>query len=427
MLETSDAAERPADAPASDFTLDAGFLPSILEVVCRNTGMGFAAVARVTAHEWVAAMVKDDIDFGLSAGDELDIDTTICKEVRASRDPVFIENVAQSPHWSAHPTPARYGFQSYISMPIFRPGGAFYGTLCAIDVHPRAIDRPEIVNMFRLFADLIGHHLDAQERLATSEANLATSEANLASSEANLATSEANLATSQASLTDERATSELREQFIAVLGHDLRSPLSALTSGISILARQPQSEKSGQILTLMRQSSSRMSGLIDNVLDFARGRLGGGISLDRQPVDMTALLAELVEEHRSSHPDRQIRLDCPRDLYLNCDPRRLSQLVSNLLGNALTHGSSAEPVRVVCQQNDGFTLSVANGGAAISDGARARLFQPFKRGGQGNSSGDGLGLGLYIASQVAIAHGGALSVKSDEQETVFTLNIPAAA
>ena len=411
MLETSDAAERPADAPASDFTLDAGFLPSILEVVCRNTGMGFAAIARVTAHEWVAAMVKDDIDFGLSAGDELDVDTTICKEVRASREPVFIENVAQSPFWSAHPTPARYGFQSYISMPIFRPGGAFYGTLCAIDVHPRAIDRPEIVNMFRLFADLIGHHLDAQERLATSEANLATSEANLA--------------TSQANLTDERATSELREQFIAVLGHDLRSPLSALTSGISILGRQPQSEKSGHVLTLMRQSSSRMSGLIDNVLDFARGRLGGGISLDRQSVDMTALLAELVEEHRSSHPDREIRLDCPRDLYLNCDPRRLSQLVSNLLGNALTHGSSAEPVRVVCQQDDGFTLSVANGGAAISDGALARLFQPFKRGGQDSSgSGDGLGLGLYIASQVAIAHGGGLSVKSDQRETVFTLHIP---
>src|SRR5207253_10573878 len=109
---------------------------SILEVVCRTTGMGFAAVARVTDQRWVCCAVRDEIAFGLKPGGELKVETTICDQIRQSGHPVVIDQVSSDPMFCGHPTPAMYGFQSYISMPIRRADGSFFGTLCAIDPKP---------------------------------------------------------------------------------------------------------------------------------------------------------------------------------------------------------------------------------------------------------------------------------------------------
>src|SRR5258707_10173235 len=143
-------------------------VPTILEVVCRTTGMGFAAVARVTEDRWIACGVRDEIAFGLRPGGELKVETTICNEIRDSRQPVVIDHVAEDPKFHGHPTPAQYGFQSYISVPILRKDGSFFGTLCAIDPRPARLNTPEVIGMFKLFADLIAFHLDARERLETS-------------------------------------------------------------------------------------------------------------------------------------------------------------------------------------------------------------------------------------------------------------------
>ena len=97
-------------------------VPTILEVVCRTTGMGFAAVARVTEDRWIACAVRDEIEFGLKPGGELKVETTICDEIRAERRAVVIDHVAEDEAFCGHPTPAMYGFQSYISMPIIRAG-----------------------------------------------------------------------------------------------------------------------------------------------------------------------------------------------------------------------------------------------------------------------------------------------------------------
>jgi len=115
---------------------------SILEVVCLTTGMGFAAVARVTEDRWVACAVKDDIAFGLKPGGELKVETTICNEIRQSGNAVVIDHVAQDALFCKHPTPGMYGFQSYISMPIVRSDGSFFGTLCAIDPRPVVLNTP---------------------------------------------------------------------------------------------------------------------------------------------------------------------------------------------------------------------------------------------------------------------------------------------
>src|SRR5205085_12496698 len=135
------------------------------EVVCRTTGMGFAAVARVTEVRWVACSVRRGIAFGLRSGGELKVETTICDEIRQSREGVVINHVAEDEVYCGHPTPAMYGFQSYISMPITLRDGRFFGTLCAIDPRPAKLRTPETIEMFKLFAELIAFHIDANERL----------------------------------------------------------------------------------------------------------------------------------------------------------------------------------------------------------------------------------------------------------------------
>ncbi len=226
-------------------------------------------------------------------------------------------------------------------------------------------------------------------------------------------------------LADAREASALREQFIAVLGHDLRNPLAAISGAARLLRKQPQTDKSLAFIGLMETSVDRMAALIDNVLDFARGRLGGGLSLTRSDVPLDRLLRQVIAELRSAHPGRLIETEFSSPQTARVDPTRIGQLMSNLLGNAITHGDPQTPVRVGGEVVRGAVeLWVANGGEPISKMAMERLFQPFFRG-EVRASQQGLGLGLYIASEIAAAHGGGLTVRSDTSETRFTLRIPA--
>lgn len=226
----------------------------------------------------------------------------------------------------------------------------------------------------------------------------------------------------------EREISQLREQFIAVLGHDLRNPLASISSGIRLLTdRENISSKGERILALMQGSVVRASDLIENVLDFARGRLGGGLSLLRSAdAPLTPLLEQVVAEIGSVSPGRDIRCTFTMSDPVDCDRTRIGQLLSNLLGNAVTHGSKTQPIEVR-GDTDGarFTLSVANGGIPISPSAMEKLFEPFFRG-ERRPTQMGLGLGLHIASEIAKAHDGELTVVSNDVETRFTFTMPLA-
>ncbi|WP_391581035.1 PAS domain-containing sensor histidine kinase [Rhizobium laguerreae] len=231
-------------------------------------------------------------------------------------------------------------------------------------------------------------------------------------------------ATIKAKLAFEQQTAELREEFIAVLGHDLRNPLASISAAARILRKEKQTDRAIKVLDLMQGSVVRMSALIDNVLDFARGRLGGGITLERRAEHLEPLLRQVIEELRFSHLDRAIEVTIEFDGPINCDSGRIGQLVSNLLGNALTHGAPDEPVRLSAATVDGkLELWIANGGAPISSEAMTGLFQPFFKGEAGTSQ-RGLGLGLHIASEIARAHGGTITVSSDDKETRFTFVMP---
>ena len=374
-------------------------VPRILEVICRTTGMGFAAVARVTEDRWVACAVRDEIDFGLKPGGELKVQTTICDEIRASGQSVVIDHVAEDAMFRGHHTPAMYGLESYISVPI-QFQGEFFGTLCAIDPRPARLKDSQALPMFELFAELIGSQLDAERRLAASEA----------------------------ALLDEREAAELREQFIAVLGHDLRNPLASIDAAGRLLKRTPLDGRAVTLVDTLHQSVGRMAGLIDNVLDLARGRLGGGFVVERRPEpDLGRALEQVVTEMRLAYPDRRIDADIRLDRPVDADGRRVAQLLSNLIANALSHGREGAPIAVraaVVGRN--LELSVANAGDAIPEGARAKLFQPFNRAIY-RPKQQGLGLGLWIAAEIAKAHGGDLDVASDDRETRFTFRMPLAA
>jgi sigma-B regulation protein RsbU (phosphoserine phosphatase) len=143
------------------------------------------------------------------------------------------------------------------------------------------------------------------------------------------------------SLADERQTSELREQFIAVLGHDLRNPLASISAGARILGRDAKTDRDHQVVAMLQSTVVRMTGLIDNVLDFARGRLGGGITLDRNArAPLEPVLHQVIDELRLASIGREIVEMYALDEPIDCDRSRIGQMVSNLVGNAITHGAS---------------------------------------------------------------------------------------
>lgn len=286
-------------------------------------------------------------------------------------------------------------------MPITLSGGAFFGTLCAIDPRPARLRDGKTVEMFRLFADLIAQHVDAEMKLAAGRTALAGAQ----------------------------ETAALREEFIAVLGHDLKNPLALIKAGTRLLRKEDGTLERGRILDLIDSTTERMDALIEDVLDFARGRLGGGLDLTLNgEIDLAPALAHVVEEARAARPDREIVAAIGRPLRVSqVDAGRLAQLLSNLIGNAIAHGSPDGPIRVIATAGAGtLDISVANAGPPICREDMGRLFQPFERG-RGATPRQGLGLGLYIASQIAGAHGGGLEAVSDADETRFSFRMPLAA
>lgn len=372
-------------------------VPSLLRIVCDNTGMRFAAVARVTDGTWTACAVEDSINFGLLPGGQLDLNTTLCKEARAARLPVVIDHASKDPTYHDHPTPRIYGIESYISVPIIRPDGEYFGNLCAIDPEPNLISDSKTIAMFESFAELIGRQLALEQRREATEVELL----------------------------DARQTAELRDQFIAVLGHDLRNPLASVGAIGEILSRRPDAAiaKYGQRL---RANTRRMSKLIADVLDLARGRMGAGMGLRIEAVaDLETALRDVVAELRDSHPRWVIDESYRMDGEVECDLSRVQQLLSNLLGNALAYGAPSEPL-VVKVSIDLFWLeiSVRNGGQPISQNNLQKIFEPFWRPAESRPGG-GLGLGLHICSQIVKAHGGVLQVSSSlDNGTCFTARLP---
>ena len=372
-------------------------VPTILRVVSEVTGLRFSMIARVTADHWVACAVHDQIDFGVKAGGTLDVRTTLCSEVHESREPIVINHATEDPIYRYHPTPKLYGFESYISVPIILGDGRYFGNVCALDPLPREVNQPKILEMMKLFGQLIGLQLAAEERQRSTDALLL----------------------------DANQTAELREHFIAVLGHDLRNPITSVVMGADVLLREAAVGLQRTTLQRIRASGVRMTALVSDLLDFARSKLGAGMTLAlSDTADLAAALRHVVAEIASAHPQREIRVVVDIPAPVRCDAARVSQLLSNLLANAVEHGAIDRPIEVsALRSTEGLRIAVRNEGPPIPPGVVPLLFRPYSRGGNGPARG--LGLGLYIALEIARSHGGTLEVQSTADDgTRFTFTLP---
>jgi signal transduction histidine kinase len=370
-------------------------VPTLLKVLCEMTGLRFAAVAGVEGSTWTAYAVRDDLSLEVQPGDELSLMASLGFDSRAARLPIVFEEAGMDPCLRGQ---TFRSIKSFISVPIIVGSERHFGTLCALDSNPTSLREPRILSMFNEFAALIASELEqhsARER-------------------------------ERSALLDERATNELREQFIAILGHDLRNPLHAVFAGGELLERRLTDPAQRMIASRIKVHARRMSSLINDVLDFARGRLGGGIGLELADVDnITEGLTSVMEELQVAQPDCKILSHIDVSRSVPCDLGRLQQVASNLVKNALTHGRPGSPIQFIARTDvHDLVLEVWNAGVPIPPESMAKIFEPFWRNSV-SPSRDGLGLGLHICSQIVRAHQGQIAVTSTaEHGTQFTVRLP---
>jgi signal transduction histidine kinase len=222
-----------------------------------------------------------------------------------------------------------------------------------------------------------------------------------------------------------------RDLFLAILSHDLRNPLNSISVSAAAISEfggpDPDTlDCAAQIST----SAQVMARMISDLLDYTRTRLGAGMPVSPVPMDLDALCRELFQEFRSAHPQREIRYVADGDLRGDWDADRLRQAISNVLGNAVQHGDEGAPIDLRATGNpSSVVIQVQNGGAPIPPGELARIFDPLVRGSgakppRADRPGS-IGLGLYIAREIARSHGGRIDVTSTASTgTTFTISLP---
>jgi len=219
----------------------------------------------------------------------------------------------------------------------------------------------------------------------------------------------------------------LNEMFVAVVGHDLRNPLSALSSGIDLLGMYTTDPMQTKTLARMTDASKRMVEMIEQLLDLSRARLGGGVGFvrQRQQVAIDTLVRRVIDELHASYPDREIALDITGDCSTAGDPERLLQLFSNIVSNALSHGVHDGAVTATVAGNARDVVVRVDNAGTIPPDQLATLFEPFHgRAKARTSASKGLGLGMYISRQIALAHGGEITVECPAGATCVVVRLP---
>jgi len=285
-----------------------------------------------------------------------------------------------------------------VSAPVVLTNGRCFGMLCALD--PTSLDRSDdrIRSKFKCLSSVIASQID-QLMLRDRE---------------------------KTAFLDERSAGLLREQFIAILGHDLRNPLQAIFASSDLLARRLDQPALAHMAARIKTNARRMSSLIDDVLDFARAKLGGGIGVELTEVeDIGHGLMTVVQELQDGQMDCEIIANFHVARSVRCDLGRLQQVASNLLGNALAHGQPHTPIKINARTDeDDLVLEVWNAGEPIPAESLSKIFEPFWRHSV-SASRNGLGLGLHICSQIVRAHHGSISVTSTQEGgTQFTARLP---
>ncbi len=380
-------------------------IPDVLELMAQLTGMRFAAVARVTDRHWIACRTYDRLGFGLQAGDTLPLEFTFCDQICRNGQPIFFGHAAADPQWHAHPIPAHYGFQSYLSVPIRLADGSIFGTLCALDPEPRAMD-VVIVGKAELLAQLVGQQLMAEARAADS-------------AQASLA------AWRQAGKAG--ASAQLRGEFIGILAHDLRNPLLSMRATVDMLALDELNQRQAPTLRALQRSLLRMEELIDFALDFAQGSDPGCIALDYDHGDeLQEALLQVIEETHAAYAAQVLSVRVAIDEPVHCDAIRIAQVLGSLTINAIVHGQPESLITIDVRSGNGWLdLQVVNldGIAPV----RLAALQASARPQALDRPTAGTELGLHMAAEIARAHHGGLEIAPATDGTRFAMRIPTGA
>jgi signal transduction histidine kinase len=213
-----------------------------------------------------------------------------------------------------------------------------------------------------------------------------------------------------------------------MLGHDLRTPLSAILSAAAVLRRRARSDEEAKLPDIILRSSRRMARLIQDMLDMSQSRMGGGVRIVRDEIDLSDLVANAIAEVEGASPSGRFDAQAFGDTTGFWDGERLAQVVSNLLSNAIKHGAPFEPVRIRIdgRKASHVTVQVTNHGPPIPRELLPAIFDPFRHGHpRRDARAKGVGLGLYIAERILAAHAGTISVESSADEgTTFTVVLP---
>jgi signal transduction histidine kinase len=220
-----------------------------------------------------------------------------------------------------------------------------------------------------------------------------------------------------------------RDQVMGILGHDLRNPLSAITALARVtMQRDDVPEEVRERLAQMDRAAKRSLAMVESLLDFSESRWKGSLPIRPVLARPADIAARVIEELSIANPERLIVLAVQGREPFELDPVRIEQVLSNLVGNALVHGSPETPIEVVVDAGaHEALLAVTNRGPVIPPERTASMFQPFTQGAAANNNGDrrGLGLGLYIVQQIVAAHGGTISVESSTAlGTTFMVRLP---
>jgi signal transduction histidine kinase len=367
-------------------------VPTILDVVCQTTGMGFAAVARVTEDKWIACSVRDDIDFGLKPGGELEIKSTICYEIQSSHELVVIDHVSEDALYCNHHTPARYGFESYISVPILLEDGSMFGTLCAIDPKPAQVNNAKTIGMFKLFAELIGFHLTAQLQMIKSQEKLAESLSQLTS-----------------------VNQEL-EEFSYSVSHDLRTPLRAIDGYSQLLTDEYAAvldDKGRDYIDHVQTESRRMGTVIDNLTSLAWLTQ---VKVIKKQINLSEMFQKITPDFQKRDSARSVSWVIQDNVLALADERLTATLLQNLISNAWKFTSQQNAAKIEfgsSQNSDGLaTYFIRDNGAGFNMAYSKKLYLAFQRLHNRNEF-PGLGIGLAIVQRIIHRHGGRVWAESE--------------
>ncbi|KTF30972.1 GAF domain-containing sensor histidine kinase [Xanthomonas vesicatoria] len=379
-------------------------VPDVLNILTRLTGMGFAAIARVTEARWITCQVRDELSFGLGPGDELPLATTFCDSVRVKGNAVWFGHASDDPAYRDHPSPRLYGFESYVSVPIRFDDGSVFGTLCALDPLPRVMDQ-QLVEKVELLAQLLAAQIQAEQRAEESaqESRRARSELGRAG-----------------------ASARLREEFIGILGHDLRNPLQSMHAVVDVLAIDPLNQRQGGAIRSLQRSLQRMEELIDFACDFARGIERDWLQLDYgNGSDLLDALSQVVDETRAAYPNQVLSTHVAIDEPVHGDAVRLAQMFGSMMINAVVQGQQSSLIKAVAVTERGrLRIEVCN-----LDGIDPRRLDVLHASTHVHTAGRPLpevDLGLHMAAQIAQAHQGELHITSGKNGTCFRVELACA-